>query len=279
MIKVWDAAAFDAFERTGWAGRSEAYENGFARLTAHTVIPLLDLAGVAGGDAVLDVGTGPGLVASAALARAARVTAVDASAEMAARAQAACPDAEVHAAALPDLPFPDASFDAVVGNFVINHLGAPEAGLAELFRVLRPGGRLALTCWDRASMRATAVFGEAVAASGIPYPPDLPTAGPFLAGADDRPAAFRELLAEAGFTEPRAEGLEWLHRVDPDEWWASVVAGTPLTGSVIARQNPATAAAIKHHYDTAVAPYREPGTGLVALPAGAVLAGARRPTG
>ena len=276
MTTTWDAAAFDAFERSGWAGRGEAYESGFARLTARTVGPLLDAAGVASGTEVLDVGTGPGIVAAAALARGAVVTAVDASPEMVALAAAACPGAEVRTAVLPDLPFADASFDAVVGNFVINHLGDAAAGLAELHRVLRPGGRIALTCWEREAMRATAVFGEAVAAVGIPQPDDLPSSGPFLAGATDRAAAFGELLADAGFTDEQARRVEWTHSVDPDAWWAAVVAGTPLTGSLIARQPEAVVAGIKRRYDALVAPFAQGTSGLVALPAVAVLGSGRK---
>jgi len=278
MTTTWDATAFDAFERQGWTGRSKAYQAGFARMTAHTVAPLLDAAGVGAGTVVLDVGTGPGTVAAAALARGAKVTAVDASPEMAAHAAEACPGAEVRVAVLPELPFPDASFDAVVGNFVINHLGDPAAGLAELRRVLRPGGMLALTCWDAGdAMRATAVFGEAVAESGIPYPDDLPSAGSFLADTNNRAAAFCGLLAESGFTDEWTRRVRWEHRVDRDEWWDAVVAGTPITGSVIARQPASVAASIKRLYQAKVAPHAEPGPGrTVALPAVAVLAAARR---
>ena len=281
MTTTWDAAGFDAFERSGWAGRSEAYANGFARLTAHTVEPLLDAAGVGVGEAstVLDIGTGPGVVAAAALARGAKVTAVDASPEMVALAAAACPCADVRTAVLPELPFPDGSFDAVVGNFVINHLGDAAAGLAELHRVLRPCGRIALTCWEREAMRATAVFGEAVAAVGIPQPDDLPSSGPFLAGATDRAAAFGELLAAAGFTDEQTRRVEWTHPVDPDAWWASVVAGTPLTGSLIARLPDPVVAEIKHRYDALVAPYAQGAqgtTGTVALPAVALLGSGRK---
>ena len=59
---------FDTYERGLWAGRAAAYERGFARLTAHTAGALLDAAGVAAGTRVLDVGTGPGVVAVAAVA-------------------------------------------------------------------------------------------------------------------------------------------------------------------------------------------------------------------
>ena len=54
---------FDAYERGLWARRAAAYERGFARLTAHTAGALLDAAGVAAGTRVLDVGTGPSVVA------------------------------------------------------------------------------------------------------------------------------------------------------------------------------------------------------------------------
>jgi cyclopropane fatty-acyl-phospholipid synthase-like methyltransferase len=59
---------FDAYERGLWAGRTAAYERGFARLTAHAAGALLDAAGVTAGTGVLDVGTGPGVVAGAAAA-------------------------------------------------------------------------------------------------------------------------------------------------------------------------------------------------------------------
>ena len=111
---------FDTYERGLWAGRADAYEHGFARLTVHAVGALLDAAGV-GAAEVLDVGTGPGLVAAVAMERGAKVTAVDAEPSMAEAAARNVPGLDVRLAVLPDLPLPDADFDAVTGNFVINH--------------------------------------------------------------------------------------------------------------------------------------------------------------
>src|SRR5271166_6464138 len=139
---------FDAYGRSVWAGRGTAYERGFARLTAHTAGAVLDAAGVAAGTRVLDIGTGPGVVARAAAEREARVTAVDAEPSMAEAAARNVPGADVRVAVLPDLPLPDGAFHAVTGNFVIPAVSDTAGALAELRRVLRGGGRLALTCWS-----------------------------------------------------------------------------------------------------------------------------------
>ena len=48
--------------------------------------------------------------------------------------------------ALAGLPFEDASFDLVVSTFSVHHWSDPEAGIGELARVLRPGGRAFI--WD-----------------------------------------------------------------------------------------------------------------------------------
>ncbi|GAB3973254.1 hypothetical protein GCM10029978_052190 [Actinoallomurus acanthiterrae] len=69
---------FDAYERRLWAGRAADYDRAFARMTAHSTGALLDTAEVAQGTRLLDVGTGSGVMAEAAAARGARVTAVDA---------------------------------------------------------------------------------------------------------------------------------------------------------------------------------------------------------
>lgn len=263
---------FDAYERRLWAGRASAYERGFARLTAHTAGALLDAAGVVAGTRLLDVGTGPGVVARAAVARGAQVTAVDAEPSMAEAAARNVPGLDVRVAVLPDLPLPDGEFDAVTGNFVINATGDPPVVLAGLRRVLRTGGRLALTCWRYPPAPALALAGEAIEAAGVPWPDDIPVP-PFRAYSS--PAAFAALLAETGFAGATGELLSWEHRVDPGEWWEVYLSGVGSNGVVARRQDAATIARIKNEFGRLAARYAA-GGGTVALPAVAVLASGTR---
>jgi ubiquinone/menaquinone biosynthesis C-methylase UbiE len=91
---------------------------------------------------VLDVGAGTGRtagLASAAVGSHGVVIGVDPSTAMLNLARARRRIIAV-AAMAPGLPFPDASFDAVVANLVISHLPDLDKGLADMVRVLRPGG-------------------------------------------------------------------------------------------------------------------------------------------
>jgi SAM-dependent methyltransferase len=265
---------FDTYERKLWAGRAAAYERGFARLTAHAAGALLDAAGVGPGTRVLDVGTGPGVVAGAAAARGARVTAVDAEPSMAEAAARNVPGLDVRVAVLPDLPLPDAEFDAVTGNFFIHATGDPAAVLAGLRRVLRAGGRLALTTWIEPPPPVLGIARKAIEAVGVPWPQDIPVP-PFRP--HQSPAAFAALLSDAGFTGTSAQLLSWEHHVDPGEWWREVYRSrVGSSGTVIARQDAATIERIKNEFDRLAARYAA-GDGLVALPATAVLASGTRP--
>ncbi|MFE7300702.1 class I SAM-dependent methyltransferase [Streptomyces sp. NPDC057579] len=265
---------FDASERRAWAGRAAAYAAGFGRLCAYTVPRLLDAAGVTGGTRVLDVGTGTGTAAAAACARGARVTAVDAEPDMARSAAAAAPGAAVQVAALPRLPFLDGAFDAAVGNFVLNHVGRPGAALAELRRVTRPGGRIALTIWSAPPAPGQALLGRAVRAAGVPRPPDIPA----LAPEDDFPRTedgLAELLRTAGrLTGVRCATVSWEHRTTPEEWWRGPAAGVATIGRVVTSQGPATAERIRRHFVDLATEFTAP-DGQLVLPHAALLASGR----
>jgi ubiquinone/menaquinone biosynthesis C-methylase UbiE len=171
---------------------------------------------------------------------------------------------------LPELPFEDGEFDAVVGNFVLNHVGRPRAALAELRRVLRPGGRVALTLWSARRGAGQELFGRAFEAAGVVPPAYVPRLDP----AEDfvrTPEGLAKLLAEAGFTEAEAAELEWDHRTTVEEWWGGVAAGVATAGLIVTSQDPETVVRIRRHYKRLSAGF-DGGGGELALPHIALLA-------
>lgn len=120
-------------------------ENETSLLNAYYERPaMLELAGDVTGRRILDAGCGSGPLFHALRDRGAIVTGVDASAgmlELARRRLGADADLRVADLASP-LPFPDGAFDDVIASLVLHYLEDWGATLAELRRVLRPGGRL-----------------------------------------------------------------------------------------------------------------------------------------
>ena len=114
---------------------------------------LLEAAALRPGERVVDIGCGTGKVPVAAaeiVAPGGAVSGIDASAEMIAqaeeRARQAGADVTFSQAAMEDLPFPDDSFDVILSCQALHHVprDAKFAALAEMHRVLKPGGRLLL---------------------------------------------------------------------------------------------------------------------------------------
>lgn len=122
-----------------------AAENETSLLNAYYERPaMLELAGDVTGRRILDAGCGSGPLFAALRDRGAAVTGIDASAgmlELARRRLGA--DADLRVADLADpLPFPDDAFDDVIASLVLHYLQDWGPTLAELRRVLAPGGRL-----------------------------------------------------------------------------------------------------------------------------------------
>jgi ubiquinone/menaquinone biosynthesis C-methylase UbiE len=100
---------------------------------------------------VADIGTGTGFVAAGLAPLVRQVVAVDGSAAMleaARRNLSTCGNVTIRLADGAKLPFEDGSLDAVFANMYLHHCADPMAAVAEMVRVLRPGGRLVVTDMD-----------------------------------------------------------------------------------------------------------------------------------
>lgn len=105
---------------------------------------------VGAGERVLDVGCGTGAMLERLSARepAARLCGIDPVAEMLAVARRRLGErAELKSGWAEAIPYPDESFDAVISCNMFHYIRRPAEALAEMRRVLRPGGRLVITDW------------------------------------------------------------------------------------------------------------------------------------
>jgi SAM-dependent methyltransferase len=108
---------------------------------------VFDFLNIQPGDRVLDAGCGRGFYLNflRELHPEAIVTGIELDLPLLPRALAAVPGSQLTGANLYHLPFADGSFDKIIFSEVIEHVPDDAAALAELYRILAPGGRLALT--------------------------------------------------------------------------------------------------------------------------------------
>ncbi len=128
---------------------AEAYERTRAPVHAAPARDLVELAAPAAGARVLDVGTGTGVAAEAAIAAVGPeglVVGIDPSTQMLRFAHERGVRRTAAAVAL-DLPFRNGSFDLVLAAFVIFFFTRYDTALHDMLRVLRPGGRMGVTTW------------------------------------------------------------------------------------------------------------------------------------
>lgn len=145
----------------------------------------LDVLPLEAGEGVLDVGCGSGLLAhdmAMLVGEAGRITGIDVSADMLALAEQRCadfPQVSLYQAKAEDIPEAEASFDAAVCTQVLLYLSEVSRALSEMYRVLKPGGRLAIveTDWrgvvlnsfdDALTRRMLAAWDAAVSSPNLP---------------------------------------------------------------------------------------------------------------
>jgi ubiquinone/menaquinone biosynthesis C-methylase UbiE len=252
----FDPGAFNAFEAAGWEQRAAGYDAFVGNVTSKLVGPLLTAAAVAAGTRTLDVATGPGYAAAGAADLGASVVGIDVASAMVDLARRRCPGVAFIEAEAEAVPFADASFDSVVGNLAILHFGRPEQAVAEFVRVLRPGGRLALTTWDEPGrMRLVGVFLDAINEAQEAPLAGAPAGPPFFQFANDE--RFATLLSDQGLTEVEVRAIAFDHPVaSADELWAGLLAGTVRTSALVQGQADDTQRRIRAAFDRILGQYR-----------------------
>ena len=269
-----DPTLFQDFEHAGWERASEHYCDAFGDLTIQCAGPLLHAANVSAATHLLDVATGPGFVAGAAAAFGADVIGLDFSQAMIAEARRRHPSIAFQEGDAAALPFDASSFDAVVMNFGLLHLARPDAAIAEAHRVLRRGGRYALTVW--AAPEQTLGFRlvlRAVQEHGNPNVA-LPEGPPFFRFSD--PEEFRAVLIRTGFSDVDIKTLQLSWRLpSPDAVFDALSRGGVRTAAVLRAQTPAALEAIRAAVRLGVEACAHDGAFIVPMPA--VLASGTRP--
>ena len=268
-----DPGAFRASEHAGWEEIPKRYHDAFASLTTQAIGPLLNAADVRGGTRVLDVATGPGYVAAAAAQRGARAVGLDFSAAMVAEARRQYPALAFQQGDAEELPFPDGTFDSVVMNFGLLHLGRPEQALSEAHRVLRSGGKIGFTVWaqPQQAIGFEIVLGAVQKHGAMNVP--LPPGPPFFRFSE--PEECRRVLHAAGFVEPNVALVPQVWRLRSADTLFEIMQGSTVrTAGLLRAQTPQALDAIRTQIRDAVEAHRK--DDAIEMPMPAVLASAMK---
>jgi Methylase involved in ubiquinone/menaquinone biosynthesis len=141
-----------------------AYDNFMGRYSMRLAPLFADFAGVQAGQKVLDVGAGTGALTAELVRRGAEAAAADPSPSFVAALERKLPETDVRSAPAEELPWPDESFDAALAQLVLTFMRDAPSGVAEMRRVVRPGGVVAACMWDRQGMDMLAAVNRAQAA-------------------------------------------------------------------------------------------------------------------
>lgn len=210
-----------------------------------TVAALAPLSGLS----LLDAGCGTGLALRLAAERGARVSGLDASAALLDVARGQLPDADLRVGDIEELPYDDAMFDVVTAFNSIQYASDPKTAVAELARVTRPGGRVAIEVWGEPARCETEVFFGRLRELA---PPPPGTAAPL---AVSEPGVVEGLLTAAGL-EPCAAGeagCPFIYR-DLDAGWRGQSSAGPVQRVI----QLAGEREVREAFDEVHGPYRQP---------------------
>jgi SAM-dependent methyltransferase len=231
----WEAAA------RGWSARREAFQAAAAPVSAW----LVDAVQPQPGQTVLELAAGPGdtgLLAAELVRPHGKLILTDGAEAMVEVARARTEElgltdvVEARPMELEWIDLPTASVDAALCRWGYMLLADPEAALRETRRVLRPGGRVALSAWAAPEANPWSM-GRLLLDQGVMQPRDPAEPGPFALADPDR---IRGLLQDAGFDEIVLDAVDFAFTApDADSWWEHQLDCSPTLVESVRDLSPA----------------------------------------
>ncbi len=208
-----------------------AYSSFMGRWSEPLSALFVDLLAPAPGARALDVGCGPGALTAMLVDRLGpdAVAAADPSRSFVDAVAERLPGVDARQASAERLPFDDDGFDLVTAQLVVHFMSEPVAGLREMGRVARPGGKVAACVWDNAGGTGPlSLFWRAARSLDPDAHDESGTAG-------SRRGHLVELATEAGLQGASETVLTVRRRfADTQEWWEPFTFGVGPAGSYVA---------------------------------------------
>lgn len=237
---AFDPAAWTEDSEKLWSEVAERYDALSARLFGPAAEAFVAFAGLRKGWRALELACGPGLASRAAAKRLGEkgfLLATDLAPGMIARARAGAPPKrgapiEWKVMDAQALALPDASFDAAFSQLGLMLFAQPDRALAELARVVKPGGPVSCLVQGRADrMELTALLLTTMMqkAPSLKPPPGAPTL--FSFGPE---GVIEGAFARAGLTEIVTRRLSGVYRfASSEDYWETLTQGAGKTGAML----------------------------------------------
>jgi len=210
---------------------AEAYGRFMGRFSEPLSDQFVDLVAPVAGQRALDVGCGPGALTERLVARLGTdaVSAIDPSASFVEAARVRLPGVDIRHGGAEQLPFAEDTFDLTVAQLVVHFMSDPPSAAAEMMRVSKPGGVIAVSVWDYGNARDPLATFWRAARDMDPTTRDESE----LFGARD--GQLLGLLRDAGVTEVEQLSLTVAATCATfEQWWEPFTLGVGPAGSFYA---------------------------------------------